>query len=218
VVQSHTQVSQFARNYARRRELAVRALQWKQLYDPVLPGIFITWAKRTQIEFPPELDALVAANGHVIGDWKSLYDALTALAQATQFEVLLSAHVVQPGDALDHKHNSLVAGTAQAVLTNSLKVDETSFKRNQEKTITPRSGLQWRPIGLGKRSSWASHERCRARRGVGGTSCILATAHSGARMNSKTWAWTAFPKPVLGPVSSHRLLRAAFPECADSND
>jgi hypothetical protein len=59
--------------------------------------------------------------------------ALTALAQAKQFEVLLSAHVVQPGDALDHKHNSLVAGTAQAVLTNSLKVDETSFKRNQGK-------------------------------------------------------------------------------------
>jgi hypothetical protein len=61
VVQSHILVSQFARTYARRRELAVRALQWKQLYDPVLPGIFITWAKRTQIEFPAELDALVAA-------------------------------------------------------------------------------------------------------------------------------------------------------------
>lgn len=78
VVQPHFQVSQFARNYARRRELAVRALQWKQLYDPVLPGIFITWAKRTQIEFPPELEAAVAANGHVIEDWKSLYDKLCA--------------------------------------------------------------------------------------------------------------------------------------------
>jgi hypothetical protein len=78
VVQPHTQVSQFARNYARRRELAVRALQWKQLYDPVLPGIFITWAKRTQIEFPPELEAAVVANGHVIEDWKSLYDKLCA--------------------------------------------------------------------------------------------------------------------------------------------
>jgi hypothetical protein len=57
--------------------------------------------------------------------------ALTALAQAKQFEVPLSAHVVQPGDALDHKHNSLVASTAQSVLTNSLKVDETSFKRRE---------------------------------------------------------------------------------------
>jgi hemerythrin-like domain-containing protein len=59
--------------------------------------------------------------------------ALTALAQAKQFEVLLSAHVVQPEDALDHKHNSLVASTAQSVLTNSLKVDENSFKRNERK-------------------------------------------------------------------------------------
>jgi hypothetical protein len=78
VVQPHIQVSQFARNYARRRELAVRALQWKQLSDPVIPGIFITWAKRTQIEFPSELEAAVAANGQVIEDWKSLYDKLCA--------------------------------------------------------------------------------------------------------------------------------------------
>lgn len=78
VVQPHIQVSQFARNYARRRELAVRALQWKQLSDPVLPGIFITWAKRTQFEFPTELEAAVAANGQVIEDWKSLYDKLCA--------------------------------------------------------------------------------------------------------------------------------------------
>jgi hypothetical protein len=78
VVQPHIQVSQFARNFARRRELAVRALQWEQLYDPVLPGMFITWAKRTGIEFPPELEAAVAANGHVIEDWKSLYDKLCA--------------------------------------------------------------------------------------------------------------------------------------------
>jgi hypothetical protein len=51
-----------------------------------------------------------------------------------QIEVLLSAHVVQPEDALDHKHNSLVAATAQAVLTNSLKVDENAFRRTQRKT------------------------------------------------------------------------------------
>jgi hypothetical protein len=78
VVQPHIQVSQFAWNYARRRELAVRALQWEQLYDPVFPGIFITWAKRMQIEFPPELEVAVAANGQVIEDWKSLYDKLNA--------------------------------------------------------------------------------------------------------------------------------------------
>src|SRR5262245_32380877 len=54
-----------------------------------------------------------------------------ALAQAKQFEALLSAHVVEPEDALDHKHNSLVAGVAQSVLVNALKVDETAFRRSE---------------------------------------------------------------------------------------
>jgi hypothetical protein len=38
---------------------------------------------------------------------------------------------VKPEDALDHKHNSLVAGVAQSVLANSLKADENSFKRRE---------------------------------------------------------------------------------------
>src|SRR5262249_37503867 len=68
--------------------------------------------------------------------WQSLstlerQHALTALAQAKQFEVLLSAHVVVPEDALDHKHNSLVASVAQSVLGNSLKIDETAFRRSE---------------------------------------------------------------------------------------
>ena len=57
--------------------------------------------------------------------------ALTALAQAKQFEVLLSARVVQPENALDHKHNSLVASVAQSVLGNSLKADENAFRRSE---------------------------------------------------------------------------------------
>ena len=61
--------------------------------------------------------------------------ALTALAQAKQFEALLSAHVVEPEDALDHKHNSLVASVAQSVLGNSLKVDENAFRRSESERI-----------------------------------------------------------------------------------
>src|SRR4029450_1960228 len=71
--------------------------------------------------------------------WQSLstverQHALTALAQAKQFEVLLSAHVVKAEDTLAHKHNSLVAGVAQSVLVNSLKADENSFKRAERKS------------------------------------------------------------------------------------
>jgi hypothetical protein len=124
VVQPHFQVSQFARFYARRRELAVRALQWEQLYDPVLPGIFIIWAKRTQIEFPPELEAAVAANGHVIEDWKSLYDKLCASideriapwkeAADTLDEIVVhrDAHPGLPHQRVVFRSNGLPAGVA----------------------------------------------------------------------------------------------------------
>jgi hypothetical protein len=69
-------VSAFARQYHRRRDLAQRALTWSQLYDPVLPGIFLAWAKRHEITLPPELEAAVSARGVQIADWKTLYDEL----------------------------------------------------------------------------------------------------------------------------------------------
>src|SRR6185436_9706811 len=44
-VKSVAVISPFAGQYARRRDLALRAMHWKQLFDPVLPGIFLAWAK-----------------------------------------------------------------------------------------------------------------------------------------------------------------------------
>jgi hypothetical protein len=54
--------------------LALRAKQWDQLYDPVLPGIFLAWAKRYDISYPAELEEMVTAYGHAVQDWKTLYD------------------------------------------------------------------------------------------------------------------------------------------------
>jgi len=87
----------------------------------------------TQSRFHAIVEAMEA---EFEASWPSLstverQHALTALAQAKQFEVLLSAHVVEPEDALDHKHNSLVASVAQSVLGNSLKIDETAFRRSE---------------------------------------------------------------------------------------
>ena len=56
-------ISRFAFEYQRRRELALRACQWEQLFDPVLPGVFLAWARRTGLTIPPELEAAVAAHG-----------------------------------------------------------------------------------------------------------------------------------------------------------
>jgi hypothetical protein len=48
----------------------------QQLYDPVLPGFYIAWAKRNEIAFPADLEAAVVARGEQIGDWKSRHDEL----------------------------------------------------------------------------------------------------------------------------------------------
>ncbi len=61
---------------------------------------------------------------------------LTDLGQLTQAEALVSSHIVQPDTPLDHRHNSLVATTAQSIMANSLKIDEHQFRR-QEINLIP---------------------------------------------------------------------------------
>jgi len=47
--------------FARIREVATRAVQYKQLSDPGYPGAFVTWAKRLDFAVPAELEEKVAA-------------------------------------------------------------------------------------------------------------------------------------------------------------
>ena len=87
----------------------------------------------TQSRFHAIVEAMEA---EFEASWPSLstverQHALTTLAQAKQFEALLSVHILEPESALDHKHNALVIGVAQSVLANSLKVDETAFQRSE---------------------------------------------------------------------------------------
>ncbi len=70
------QDSAFAAQYARVRELTLRAKAVNQLHDPVRPTNFLAWAKRTDISYPAELEERLAARGLQIADWKSLYDEL----------------------------------------------------------------------------------------------------------------------------------------------
>lgn len=72
----HEDESDFVKKYADRRELARRAVNWKQLYDPVMPGVFIAWLKRYNMDFPSALETEVIANGGHVGDWKTAYDDL----------------------------------------------------------------------------------------------------------------------------------------------
>jgi hypothetical protein len=77
-ISKYLALSRFAGEYQRRRELALRAAQWKQLYDPVLPGIFLAWANGLEIEVPTALVEAVEKRGP-IRDWKSLYDELKTM-------------------------------------------------------------------------------------------------------------------------------------------
>lgn len=73
-VSKYLSLSRFAVEYAQRREIAMRAAQWNQLYDPVLPGIFLAWAKRTDISVPSALIEAIENRGVQVADWKTLHD------------------------------------------------------------------------------------------------------------------------------------------------
>ena len=79
-------VSSFAGEYARLKELARRAVAMQQLYDPVLPTLFLAWARRLELRVEPALVAAIEARGLQIADWKDLYEKqvkITATYQET---------------------------------------------------------------------------------------------------------------------------------------
>lgn len=92
-------VSQFAHKYSRVHDLALRAKNWGQLYDPIQPGLFLAWAKRNDINIPQELLEQVAARGIVIADWKDMYDKLKE-----QYDSLKTRYD-SVGDKPDHVSN-----------------------------------------------------------------------------------------------------------------
>ena len=64
-------VSPFAYQYGRRRDLALRAAASKQLSERTGPGFFLAWAKRTDLAVPSELEAAITARGIQIAEWKT---------------------------------------------------------------------------------------------------------------------------------------------------
>lgn len=71
-----TNISSFAKKYERLRGLALRAVPWKELFDPILPSLFIAWAKRNDISFPEELEEKAIRYGGRATDWKAAYEKL----------------------------------------------------------------------------------------------------------------------------------------------
>jgi len=74
--------------FIRHLDLAKRAVWAGQLYDPMVPTIYLAWAKRMHIEVATELVDAIEELGLQIGDWKGLYEkaaeALTVQEAATK--------------------------------------------------------------------------------------------------------------------------------------
>ncbi|WP_129648538.1 hypothetical protein [Peristeroidobacter agariperforans] len=102
-----THSSAFARKYEQRRDLATRAVVWSQLFDPVLPTLFLAWAAKYEIEVPPELIAGVKKFGGLIANWKDLYDKQTELVRTKE------STIQQLQDALDTANRSVCELQAQ---------------------------------------------------------------------------------------------------------
>jgi hypothetical protein len=73
-VKEYLQVSLFAQEYARLRDLIYRSIAAGQLCEPIFPGSYIAWARRKGIQIPSEFEAAMAASNVSIGDWRALYE------------------------------------------------------------------------------------------------------------------------------------------------
>jgi hypothetical protein len=81
----HLEVSAFAIQYGRLRDLALRALQQEQLHDPVVPETFLAWARHMDVIIAPDLEAAIAAQNAKIVDWQSEYNrALEELEESRE--------------------------------------------------------------------------------------------------------------------------------------
>ncbi len=67
-------VSAFARSYERLRDLTKRALSAGQLFDPVSPSIYLSWAKKLNIPLPDGLVTGASNSGISLKGWQDLYE------------------------------------------------------------------------------------------------------------------------------------------------
>ena len=116
-VRPHLQVSPFAMNFSARRDLAIRAKGVGQLFDPVLPGLFLGWAKRMKMDFPAELESLVQEFGGYVGDWKLLYDQLNDSTSKTIED--LSTRITAQAEAFKGQFEKMDASSRTLAATQN---------------------------------------------------------------------------------------------------
>ncbi len=86
-IQPYLGQSPFAAKFDQRRMLATRARDANQLADSNVPGFFLAWAIRNDIDVPADLVAAVEARGHQVADWKTAYDDAQTTIEALRTEL-----------------------------------------------------------------------------------------------------------------------------------
>jgi len=133
--------SPFVEKYRKKRDLAVRAKNFNQLYAPILPGPFLAWAKRTGIDVVSELFEGIEAQGVVIADWKDQYDNLQIQHDQLQqqFDTLAQQHEgliqeISDINAAIHNRSSSLSGSQYWQKFEALAVKAVSEFPNWVKT------------------------------------------------------------------------------------
>lgn len=101
----------FAKSFAKRRDLALRAVQSKKFGDDILPIRFISWAKELGIELPNTLIEEVAKISGATINWQEQYSTLKAKYDALAVQ---STNAQKP-ESTRKSNNVLQALTAIAM-------------------------------------------------------------------------------------------------------
>ncbi len=146
-VRPHLQVSSFAMNFSARRDLAIRAKGAGQLYDPVLPGLFLGWVKRMKMDFPAELASLVQEFGGYVGDWKLLYEQLNDSTSKTIED--LSTRITAQAEAFKEQFEKMDASARTLAATRNEVISKLQAELEGERAKSAAAT----PIGERERES-----------------------------------------------------------------
>jgi len=143
--------TEFAKSFAKRRDLALRATRWKKFSNEAIPPVlFISWAKEVKIELPNDLISELGKIGHTATNWreqyynlKSEFDALAKSIQTTdntqKSENLLKAIACIAIDAYGYDPKS-AKSTAPKDICEALK--------RQGQTLDPKTIRNWLKEGI----------------------------------------------------------------------
>jgi hypothetical protein len=68
--------SPFIQEFKKIRALALRAVTWNTISNPMSPIIYVNWVEKNEITFPDKLAKIVQAKSNDVVNWKNNYDAL----------------------------------------------------------------------------------------------------------------------------------------------